>query len=178
MKLTAIFIFLFIPFFPSEAIDVKIEWSESKKLTWSDFRGPRTKDASYAASTSSGISFTYSVKHAKGDIDLDFSVKCHFYPEKSWYDRNHASEYILKHEQTHFDISELHARVLRKLISEAEFSKDIKTEIKAIYQEVERQRGKMQRRFDTETEHSINKKNEYLWEAFIANQLIAYERWK
>ena len=178
MKLTAIFIFLFISFFPSEANDVKIEWSESKKLTWSDFRGPRVKGASYAASTSSGISFSYSLKRFEGDVELDYLVKCHFYPEESWYDRAHASDYILKHEQTHFDISELNARVLRKQISEARFSEDIKSEIKAIYEEVERQRGKMQRRFDNETEHSMNKKNEYLWEAFIAKQLKAYDRWK
>ena len=178
MKVVTVLIFLFVSFFSSERDSIKIEWSESNKLTWADFQGSRSKGPGYAASSSTGISFTYSVKWYGDDFDLDYSVKCHFYPEESWYDSSSASAYILKHEQTHFDISELHARILRKLISEASFSKDLKTEIKAIYKEVERQRGEMQHRFDSETEHSIKKENEYLWEEFVAKKLRVYDRWK
>ena len=72
----------------------------------------------------------------------------------------------------------MHARILRKLIAEANFSKNLKTEIKAIYKEVEKQRGEMQHRFDTETDHSIKKENEYLWEEFVATKLRAYDSWK
>jgi hypothetical protein len=178
MKVFAVLTFLLISLFSSETDDIKIEWSESNKLTWADFQGTESKGQGYAASSSTGISFSYSVKHYEEGFDLDYSVKCHFYPEESWYDSSSASAYILKHEQTHFDISELHARILRKLISEASFSKDLKIEIKAIYKEVEKQRGEMQYRFDSETEHSINKKNEYLWETFVAKKLIVYDRWK
>ena len=178
MKVVAVLTFLFISLFYSERDEIKIEWSESEKLTWADFQGTESRGQDYAASSSTGISFSYSVKRYEDDFDLDYSVKCHFYPEESWYDRSSASAYILKHEQTHFDISELHARILRKLISEASFSKDLKNEIKAIYKEVEKQRGKMQHRFDSETEHSIKKENEYLWEEFVAKKLRAYDRWK
>lgn len=178
MKVVAGVIFLFISLFSSESLEIKIEWSESKKLTWADFQGTEPRGQDYAASSSTGISFTYSVKRYGDDMDLDYSVKCHFYPEESWYDRSSASAYILKHEQTHFDISELHARILRKLISEASFSKDLKIEIKAIYKEVEKQRGKMQHRFDTETNHSINKEKEFLWEEFVTKKLRFYEGWK
>ena len=178
MKVIAVLSFLFISLFSSESNDVKIEWSESNKLTWADFRGTEARGQGYAASSSTGISFTYSVKHRADDFDFDYSVACHFYPEESWFDPTTASPYILKHEQTHFDISELHARILRKLISEASFSKDLKIEIKAIYKEVEKQRGEMQHRFDTETEHSIKKEKEYLWEEFVAEKLIEYDNWK
>jgi len=178
MKVVAVLAFLFISLFSSESDDIKIEWNESKKLTWADFQGTDTRGQDYAASSSTGISFTYSVKHYVDDFDLDYSVKCHFYPKESWYNPKAASLYILQHEQTHFDISELHARILRKLISEASFSKDLKTEIKAIYKEVEKQRGTMQHQFDTETEHSLDKKNEYLWEAYVAKKLSVYDSWK
>jgi hypothetical protein len=178
MKVVAIVAFLFISSFSSESDDLKIEWSESKNLTWADFQGTESRIQGYAASSSTGISFTYSVKRYADDFDLDYSVKCHFYPEESWYDISSASAYILKHEQTHFDISELHARILRKLISEASFSKNLKIEIKAIYKEVEKQRVEMQHRFDTETEHSIRRENEYLWEEFVAKKLNVYDRWK
>ena len=61
---------------------------------------------------------------------------------------------------------------------ESEASGDLKTEIKAIYKEVEKQRGEMQHRFDTETEHSIKKEKEYLWEEFVAKKLSVYDNWK
>ena len=178
MKAVTIFTFLLISFFSSESDGIKIEWSESKKLTWADFQGTQSRSSDYAASSSTGLSFTYSVKVHGESVGLDYDVKCHFYPEESWYDRSAASAYILKHEQTHFDISELHARILRKLISEASFSKHMKTEMKAIYKEVEKQRVKMQHRFDAETEHSIKKEKEYLWEEFVDKKLRAYDLWK
>ena len=178
MKAMTFILFLSFSLVSFEGDGVKITWSETDKLTWKDFKGRVLASQDYAASSSTGISFSYTIESKEGDFDLDYLVICHFYPEDSWYDRSLASPYILQHEQTHFDISELHARILRKLISEASFSKRIKIEIKAIYKEIERQRVAMQERFDLETEHSINRENEYLWEHFVANKLKEYERWK
>lgn len=185
MKLIATCFFLFITFFSPnvptnicENDDVKIKWSESQKLTWADFRGTRTKGEDYVASTSSGISFSYSFRLIDDEVDYKYTVICHFYPQESWYDVSYASNYILKHEQTHFDISELHARILRKKLAETNFSKYIKQEIEVIYQDIENRRVAMQHRFDSETQHSKIKENEYQWEAFIAKQLESYEHWK
>jgi hypothetical protein len=36
----------------------------------------------------------------------------------------------------------------------------------------------MQHRFDTETNHSINKEKEFLWEEFVTKKLRVYEGWK
>ena len=178
MKFISVLFLFFISVFSSEEIVDKIEWNENQKLAWEDFRGPRTKGGSYVASTASGISFSYSHKEVNGVIDYDYTVKCHFYPDESWYDAKRATDYILKHEQTHFDISELHARVLRKRISEANFSRNVKEEIRALYEAVEVDRRVMQNKFDSESDHSKNKEMEYLWEAFIAKQLKAYEQFK
>ncbi len=178
MKFVAIILLLFLSFFSSEEVSDKIEWNENQKLTWVDFRGPRTKGGSYVASTASGISFSYSHKEVNGVIDYDYTIKCHFYPNESWYDAKRATAYILKHEQTHFDISELHARLLRKRISEANFSNNVKTEIRALYDAAEVDRRVMQNRFDSESDHSKNKEMEYRWETFVEKQLKIYERFK
>ena len=178
MRALAVIFFFYFSLVSFEGDGIKLAWSETDKLTWKDFRGMVLANQDYAASSSTGISFSYTVKGNDDDFDLDYLVTCHFYPEDSWYNRSLASPYILQHEQTHFDISELHARILRKLISEASFSKRIKIEIKAIYKEVERQRVSMQERFDLETEHSIKREDEYLWENFIANKLKEYDHWK
>jgi hypothetical protein len=178
MKLIAVLVLLSLSFISKDGVVDKIEWDENYKLSWEDFRGPRTKGGSYVASTASGISFSYSHKEINGKIEYDYSIKCHFYPNESWYDKARASTYILKHEQTHFDISELHARILRKRIIEVNFSLNVKEEIKALYEAAEVDRRVMQNRFDSESDHSKNKEMEYKWEAFVANQLQVYERYK
>lgn len=178
MKLIVTLFLLFSSLFPLEHSTDKIGWSESERLSWADFQGRPTKGAGYVASTSSGISFSYSYKLKDEEVTYNYTVESFFYPKESWYKPELVSAYILDHEQTHFDISELHSRVLRKMISEASFSKNIKKEIEALYQEVEKQRRIMQDRFDLETEHSKISEKEIQWETFIATQLKAYERWK
>ena len=97
----------------------KILWSESYKLSWADFQAKPNIGSGFVASTNSGISFSYSFSYSeeKGDFDLDFTIQSNFYPTLSWYIASEVTENTLKHEQTHFDISELHARLLRKKIS-------------------------------------------------------------
>ena len=164
--------------FPSDINDEKIPWSADNKLTWDHFQGSPTLGNGYVASTNSGISFSFSYSVKNGKMELDYSITSNFYPKLSWYKRGHVSPYILKHEQTHFDISELHARKLRKAMLETGFSLDPKDEINAIYNEVERQRREMQRRFDEESDHSKNEAEEYQWEAYVANELSKYGRWQ
>ena len=67
---------------------------------------------SFVASTSSGIAYSY--REVNGDKRIKINVFCNFYPQKSWQSKNDATDYILKHEQTHFDISELYKRILKK----------------------------------------------------------------
>ncbi len=156
----------------------KILWQENNKLSWSDFKAKQKPQNDFVATTSSGISFSYSYSFKNNKMSSKFSVQSYFYPEKSWYNPLDATPHILKHEQTHFDISELHARILRKKITNFSFTKNIKTEMDALYQKQEIARRAMQEKFDKETDHSRNKEKEKLWEDYVATQLQAYEQWK
>ncbi len=157
---------------------VKMIWDENRKLTWKDFQGPPEPGTGFVASTNSGISFSYSYKTRGSQIDYNFKVQSFFYPETSWYIPKDVSDYILAHEQAHFDISEIFARVLRARIESATFSENIKTEIEAIYQQTETERREMQEQFDKDSDHSKNKQGEAVWEKFIAEKLIELEAWK
>lgn len=163
--------------FPSNDSE-KMPWSETRKLTWEDFQGRPDRSASYVASTNSGITFSYSVSGKNGEGELNWTVQSHFYPKLSWYKKEKVSDYILKHEQTHFDITELHARKLRKKLEGTRFSKKIKQEIESIYIENENERREMQQKFDSETTHSINREKELIWEIFVAEQLKVHSHWK
>ncbi len=151
-------------------------WNENQKITWEDFRGKPVRSASFVASTNTGISFQYSIKN--GDMSVEYSVQSFFYPEGSWYIPERVNPYILKHEQAHFDVSELHARMLRKKLEGRTFSKKIKSEIEGIYQQIEQKRRAMQTKFDAETDHSRNEEKEIFWQKYITNQLAEYDAWK
>ncbi|AFL79575.1 hypothetical protein Aeqsu_0043 [Aequorivita sublithincola DSM 14238] len=176
MKLLFTFIFSLI-FFPQN-ISEKIIWNENQKLSWEDFRGKPNASASFVATTNSGISFHYSYSTKNGVTDVEYSVESFFTPEGSWYIPNRVNPHILKHEQAHFDISELHARMLRKNIAGKKFTKNVKPVIEAIYQKVEQNRRAMQTKFDAETDHSRNEAKEAFWQTYIAQQLADYESWK
>lgn len=152
-------------------------WSDTKTLTWADFQGIPSAGDDFVASTNSGVSFSYSISFNKGKKEFSFTVESHFYPELSWFRKGQVNDYILGHEQTHFDISELHARILKQRLSEATFTGAIKEEIQIIYEKTEQQRRDMQNQFDAETVHSKVRKKEIEWEKFVADQLKRYKRW-
>jgi len=178
MKFTYLLVVIFlVSSFISE--EEKIPWSENRQLTWSDFKSPRSNGSGFVASTSSGIAYSFS-SFGDSSLNMEVNVKvtCNFYPNRSWYSKKDASDYILKHEQTHFDISELHARKFRKKIEETNFSEDMNTELEKLFYKFEDERVTFQKKFDKETDHSKINDKELEWEEFVANQLKKYERWK
>ena len=174
---TLFLLFISVMLFPQSDSE-KINWSENRKLTWEDFKGTPTTSLGFAASTNTGIHFRYSYSMENDEAIVEYSVKSFFVPEKSWYIPGKVSQQVLKHEQTHFDISELHARILLKRLESHKFSKNIKLKIAPIYLQVEEQRKLMQKQFDVQTNHSQNLKEEILWEERIAKELEDYASWK
>ncbi len=179
MRITYLLVVCFLIFsFVTE--EEKIPWSENYQLKWSDFKAPSSYSGAFVASTSSGIAYSLSYSNNEKDeiLETNIIVTCNFYPNKSWYSKKDASDYILKHEQTHFDISELHARILRMRIEQAELTKNISSELENLFYKTEDERVALQGKFDKETDHSKNSEKEKEWETYIAQQLIKYERWK
>jgi|TARA_B110000908_G_scaffold111516_1_gene130830 hypothetical protein len=178
MKMISIILVLWVYFFSPSMGEEKIEWTEGYKLQWTDFKAKTALGTGFVASTSSGIAYSYSFRDVNGKKNSKINVFCNFYPQKSWYVKNDASNYILKHEQTHFDISELYKRIFKKRIDATQFSDDMKKELEVLFYQTEDERVAMQRKFDSEADHSKNKKKELEWETYVAQQLVAYERWK
>jgi len=157
--------------------DDEIGWSADRKLTWSDFPTIAKINTPYKAMTHSGIRFDGAYE---GD-QLTLSVACYFIKSKSWQLEGHASEKLLRHEQGHFDITEIFARKLRqryqsldlqRLSSEGQagFSK-----IEAIYQATYDAMEKEQERYDKETDHSKNAEKQLQWDRYIAKELKQLE---
>ncbi len=155
----------------------KIYWIPDG-LTWEDFKAPPVKESKFDANTNAGLSFSWGVKNNNGDIELTYEITSYFNPYLSWVKVESDNDYLLKHEQIHFDITELHARKLRKKLAElnsGNLSKDPKGVLNRIYQAVEKERSNMQLQFDKETRHSLDKDGEARWRHFVRAELLRYD---
>lgn len=170
-------ILIFLIFAPNQDSE-KIVWNENRKLTWDDFRATPIQNANFVANTNSAIHFSYSYTIENNNVQVRSTVESFFSPKRSWYIPGKVTTHILAHEQTHFDISELHARILRKKIEQKRFTKNVKSEIEAIYRQVDEQKIAMQKKFDAESDHSRNVKNEMRWRQYIATQLAEHNQWR
>src|SRR5437762_14185894 len=85
-----------------------IEWSSEKKLSWSDYLAEPFQTSDAAAITSTAIGIEYHVKNSR----FGYSITCRFSKTRSW--GRYKTEYILEHEQGHFDITEIYAGKLAK----------------------------------------------------------------
>ncbi|TVZ52071.1 hypothetical protein [Dokdonia sp. Hel_I_53] len=153
-------------------ISERIEWDIKRQLEWSDFKGTPVFLENWAASSSTGMSQSYQINN-KGFLDKnDVRIKAHFYPEYSWIKEGRESQYLLAHEQTHFDITEVYARKLSELIEKTTFSKNSLQEVKALYNQVEKERVAAQEQFDLETKHSLEREEELKWRAKVKGWLM------
>ncbi len=149
-----------------------IPWSPDRKLQWSDFKGTHFKTEWAAATTASGISYSFSSYEKEGQWYLDLLVTCEFYPDKSWYQPELCDSAILGHEQLHFDISEFFARKMRQRLSKSKFTKNVKAEVRSIYKEVLKELSYFQNKYDHETNFSRNPEKQNEWNKRIAKALL------
>lgn len=143
-------------------------WGEMKRLTWNDFKGKVPVGAGPAATTASGISYSYSANLLHHEVHLDFEVNAYFYPNESWYKPKECNQNTLAHEQLHFDISELFARKMRNKLERTSFSDDVKAEIRKIYKDILTELQEYQERYDWETNFSRNREKQLEWNQKIA----------
>jgi hypothetical protein len=138
--------------------DEMIPWQTQRKLNWDDFLSEPQKQGDAVASTSTSLGISYQVKNG----ELTYSITCNFSRKKSW--GLLKTEYILAHEQAHFDITELHARKLYQALYNYEFKPEtFKKDIAAIYEGIVNEKEAMQEAYDGETDHSRRKRTQFDW---------------
>ena len=147
-----------------------ISWNPETKLTWADYKGQAKTDTDAAASTATYLGIEYNFNN-KG---FDYKITCSFSRTKSW--GLHKTDYILVHEQGHFDIAEIFARKLNKKMSEYKFNKNnFKDDLKKIYLTITSEKEEMQNEYDRETNHSIYKEKQAEWLKKIDQLLKEYK---
>src|SRR5689334_12495496 len=149
--LSRFFLLLFPLLFVLPKEENIIEWSASRKLTWSDFKGSPDPSSTNAALTNS----TITVEFGYNNKGLTHTIKCRFNKLLSW--GRIRNDYILNHEQGHFDIAEAHARLLHKNLLDYTFnSKTVSDDINRIYSDAMKLHVTMQKEYDEVTNHSLD----------------------
>ena len=115
-------IFFFIGFISlmsfSFVKDDFILWQENKKLKIQDFKAENNDtikvNRQQFLGAISAIRIEYSSFQRNKNSVPDFSIKTYFDPNESW--MLLKNNYVLQHEQIHFDLTELYARKMRKSV--------------------------------------------------------------
>jgi len=149
-----------------------IPWNENRKLVWDDFKAPAQKNGDVAALTATHLGFSYNVVNGK----ISYSIECRFVKQMSW--GLVQNDWILKHEQGHFDIAEIFARKLYKTVSEYTFNKSsFQKDLDEIYKNIVAEKEKFQLIYDTETDFSRRKANQEEWLLKIERELNQNKSW-
>lgn len=152
----------------------RIAWSETRKLNWEDFRATPEDGNPHHALTAANLAVDAKCK----DNKFYYEVKCVFLPGESW-SKNKQSEKLLAHEQLHFDLTEVHARQLRKKLRGIGNSCDImksqlNTAVGAAFKEWKAE----QNQFDKISRHGLDTEVQKEWAANIEQRLAVLEAYK
>ncbi len=179
MKYSLLILFLFSGLFTlaQEETD-KIFWKKDG-LNWQNFEAQPDVNSSFHANTNAGLSYSWGLKSDNGVIELQYEVKSYFNPKGSWVTTGSRNEYLLKHEQLHFDITELHARKLKKQLSEIDveaLGKQPREVLNRYYEVIDKERKKMQQEYDRDSNHSLDKDAQARWQKYIESELNKYDQ--
>lgn len=151
----------------------KIIWQEEQKLVWDNFKNPvkRKNNPDVAAYTNCGWEYSV-VKSSNPKSPVKIEIKTVFNEDKSWKDVKKINEYILLHEQKHFDIAELFVRKFRKNVAEKiRNSGDYDRLFKSIYNTVYNDYKNFQIAYDRDTRHGIDEVKQAEYNAAISREL-------
>ena len=174
MKYSAIIFYSCLLLFPSllfaqSSDEELLDWNPSRKLTWGDYKAKPNPDSDAAASTTTYLGIDYNITSTR----FSYNIESRFSKTRSW--GLHKTDYILSHEQGHFDIAELFARKLHKEMSAYKFNKKTyQKDLRKIYEDVTNEKEEMQNNYDRDTNHSINRKEQAEWLKKISALLEEY----
>lgn len=158
----------------------KIVWKEDQKLIWDQFRSPvnRKNNPDVVAYTHCGWEYSV-IKSTNPKSPVTIEITTIFNEDKSWKDVNRINDYVLVHEQKHFDIAEIFARKLRKEVADRiKNSGEYDKSFKAIYNAVSTDYRNFQISYDKDTQHGINKEKQAEYNARISEELDNLKSYK
>jgi hypothetical protein len=154
-------------------------WSAENPPSWKEFRGRAKRKGTTAAQTSSGVTYLIQCRQSR----FGFAVLATFSPGESWVrpdipGNSVASRQSLRHERTHFDLTELFARRLRKALTGAErICPGREDEVQRVFDRLTEDSRHEQERYDHETAHGMARDAQARWDGKVRASLDSLARY-
>ncbi|MDZ4749232.1 MAG: DUF922 domain-containing protein [Saprospiraceae bacterium] len=154
-----------------------LEYATVSTFHWGLFKGKINQRHLHEMGGNTGAVTVSSISYTALQIsphEATVTITARFHPEESWtrYPKLQKPEEALEHEKKHFELTEVYARKLRKLVSNSHYSATLfKDEINKQFTELVTQHRTEQVRYDHETNHSIDSHQQEKWNARIDEQL-------
>jgi|694.fasta_scaffold02623_5 hypothetical protein len=144
-------------------------WSYEVKLTWDDFTAKPDPKNNKTALTTAGLSIKTEQVNAH---TIEVIIESRFQPSLSW-SKDKNNDYLLEHEQKHFDLVEVYARTARKTLQEN--NKQAKAKLlkylEQVFADTQEKLFQRQALYDKETDHSRDSLQQVEWNRKINREL-------
>ena len=155
-----------------------LTWEQHPALNWNDFKG-RARRTAGEPSAVTDTGFRVQLECREGALDI--RVAAEFYRNSSWVKPGAKSVELLRHEQGHFDITELYARKMRKAIREGNIGceDDRRAEAagKGIFEQLDQQWEKAEKQYDADTSDGTDLGKQKQASARIRGELAELSRY-
>lgn len=149
-----------------------IYYSSSKPLSWKDFKGTPDNNSVAAAITASGFGYKADFKSTGGKSQLNIAVYCYFSKKNSWVKPGKTTEYILTHEQHHFNISFIAANFFMDKLRTAGITRaNYNVLLPKLYNECVAIMNKMQNDYDGQTKNGQLKDVQAQWNDYVSAKI-------
>jgi len=141
-----------------------VYYHPSRPLEWPDFQGVPGASGNTAALTTSGFGYKMNMSHTGTKGYLKIQVYCYFDKTKSWVKPDKKSDYVLTHEQKHFDISYLAAEKFIRDLRKAQLTREnAGQKIQQAYEASSKWMNDMQHEYDRQTRNGISRHDQEIW---------------
>jgi hypothetical protein len=145
-----------------------ILYKNNNLLTWTDFKDKPKDNESTVANSAIGFKYNAGIKTSGKQITITVTTSSFFVRSKSWGKTAHKNAYILRHEQYHFNLARYGAELFkRNLLKENINRNNFNSKIDKAYYQAWNAYLKLQQQYDKDSNHSINKPQQALWETKI-----------
>ncbi|HEY9004117.1 MAG TPA: hypothetical protein VIM89_22350 [Mucilaginibacter sp.] len=151
-----------------------IYYSAKRPLTWADFKD-KPRDNHFEAEIIPVMGYTEQNRIANGIIYVDMAIKVSVAKSDCWV-KGEKDDYVLNHEQRHFDIEKIVGERYKKKLSAMKLPTDnFYGPINVEYLQALRDATSKQRQYDAETRHGEDRAAQAEWNEKIDKELRAFE---
>lgn len=145
-----------------------IYYSPKRKLRWDDFQSRNISSSKYQALVMPGIGYNQDAKIVNGVVHVHISVKTYLPKSAAWSRATGRDAYTLNHEQRHFDIVKIISEQFKEKVRHAELKPDTYDAfLNMQYLDSFRDMHSMQKAYDKETSHGLNRIAQASWDEKI-----------